>query len=95
MAGRQPRLDPAADDMVVDGEARGSDRLQHRIAQALAVIDLLRVGGLEQQAAHVDDLHQQAVASLQRMVVDMPRIRQVAAGRLLAIGGATVAGQGR
>ena len=54
MIGRELGVDPAADDMVVEREARRADRLQHRVAQPLAIVDLVGVGGLEQQAAQVD-----------------------------------------
>ena len=45
--------------------------------------------------SNLDDLQQQAVAGLDRMVVDVPRVRQVHTGRLLAQRGFEVAGQGR
>ena len=81
--------------MVIEREARRSDRLQHRVAQPLAVIDLLGVGSLEQQAAEVDDLHQHAVAGLDRVIVDMARIREVVSRGLLAGDYPPIAGQGR
>ena len=83
MVGGELDVDPAADDVMVEREARRADRLQHRVAQPLAIIELVGVGGLEQQAAQVDDLHQQAVARLDRMIVDVPGIRQVVARGLL------------
>jgi hypothetical protein len=43
----------------------------------------------------VDDLHEQTVASLERVVVHMPGIGQMLAGRLLARWGLRVAGQAR
>ncbi len=95
MAGAEADVDPAADDMVVEGEARRADRLQHRVAQALAVVDLLAVGGLEEEAAQMDHLHQQAVAGLDRVVVDVARVGKVLAGRQLAGDDPGVAGQGR
>ena len=76
----------APDHVVVDREPRAADRAQHRVAQLGAVVELVAVGGLEQQAAEVDRLHQQPVARLQRDVVDMARVRQMRAGRLLAPG---------
>ena len=88
-------VDPAADDVVIEGEARRADRLQHRVAQALAVIELVRVRRLEQQAAQVDELHQHAVARLDRVIVDVARIRKMMAGRALALDRLPVAAQGR
>jgi hypothetical protein len=76
-------VDPAADDMVIESESGRADRLEHRVAQALAIVDLFGVGGLEQEPSQVEGLHQQAVAGLDRMIVDMPRIGQVVAGGLL------------
>ena len=39
----------APHDVMIERVARRSDRLQRRIAQPLAVVDLFAVGGLEQQ----------------------------------------------
>jgi hypothetical protein len=81
--------------MVIDCVTRRSDRLQRGIAQLLAIIDLVGVGGLEQQAANLKHLHEQAVASLDRMIIDMAGVREVLACRLLARGGHGIARQGR
>ena len=70
--------------MGVERKARRADGAQHRIAQLRAVIELIAVGGLEQQAAEMDGLHQQAVAQLERLRIDVPRIGQVRSGGLLA-----------
>jgi hypothetical protein len=43
----------------------------------------------------VQDLHQQAVASLDRVIVDMPRVGQMVTRRLLACDGFGAAGQAR
>jgi hypothetical protein len=50
---RPRQLGLAPDYVVIDGVARGADRLQRGVAQPLAVIDLVRVRSLEQQPAHV------------------------------------------
>jgi len=81
--------------MVVEREARGSDGLQHRVAQPLPVIDLVRIRRLEQKAAQVDHLHEQAVASLDRVIVDMARIGQMLTRRALARDGIAPAVQAR
>ena len=80
---------------MIDREARRADRLEHRVAQRLAVIDLVGVGGLEQQAAQLDHLHQQPVARLDGVVVDVPRIGKVMPRRFLARDRPPVVGQGR
>ena len=81
--------------MVIEGEARRAYRLQHRVAQPLAIIELVRVGGLEQETAQVDELQQQAVARRDRMIVDMPRIRQVMPDWSLPCDRSGISGQGR
>ncbi len=75
----------APHDMMIEGIARRADRLQHRVAQQLAVIELVAVGGFEQDAAQADHLHQQPVARLDRMIVDVARIGQMLARRHLAV----------
>ena len=88
-------VDPPPDDVVIEREARGADRLQHRVAQPLAVIELVRVRRLEEQAAQVDELHQHAVARLDRVIVDMARIRKMMPAGALALDRLPVAAQGR
>src|SRR3954464_2677271 len=91
----QGDVEAAADDVVVEREARQADRLQSRVAQPLAVVDLLAVGGLEKEAAKMDRLHQQAVARLDRMIVDVARVGEVETCRLLARDDPRLPGQGR
>ncbi len=69
---------------MIKREARRTDRLQHHVAQPLAIVDLLGVGGLEQEAAKADDLHQQTVARGDSMIVDVVAKRQVAPGGRLS-----------
>ena len=80
---------------MIDGVARRADRLQSGIAQLLAVIDLVGIGGLEQEATDLDHLQQQSVTGLDRMIVDMASVREVPPGRLLARRGSGIARQGR
>ena len=77
------RLDPPAHDMVIERVARRADRPQHGIAQTLAVVQLVGLGGLEQQPAHADGQHQRAVAQPQHPVIEMVGIGQAAAGGFL------------
>ena len=95
MVGGKLDADPAADDMMVEREARRADRLEHRVAQPLAVVDLLAVGRLEQQAAQMDHLHQQAVAGLDRVIVDVAGVGEVEPRRPLARDDPRLSGQGR
>jgi hypothetical protein len=81
--------------MMIDGEARRTDRAQHRVAQLGPIVELVAVSRLEQQPAEVDHLHKQAVAQLDRRVVNVSSIRQVLASRLLAPRRIRVNGQGR
>jgi len=81
--------------MMVESELRGADRLQHRIAQALAIVDLFAVRGFEQQAAELEDLQEYAVACLDRMIVDMRRVGKVPARRRLFRYRLLIACQGR
>ena len=93
--GRQFGIHSSPHDMVVECKARRADRLQHRVAQALAVVELFRVSRFEMQSAQMDGLHQQPVAGSQRMFVDMAGIGQMIACRLLTRHDLGVAGQGR
>lgn len=77
---RQIGRDAAAQQVVVDGEARAADRLQHRIAQFLAKFQLGAVRRLEQQAVEADHLHQRSVAQQYGMIVQQRAIGQHAAG---------------
>ena len=88
-------LDRAAHHMIIDGEARGTDRLQHRVAQPLAIVQLLGVGRLEEQAAQMDDLEQHAVARLDSVIVDVARIGQMPSGGCFARDDLGIARQGR
>ena len=81
--------------MVVEREARRADRLQHRIAQHLPVVEFFAVGGLEQHAAQGYHLKQQAIAGFDNMIVALCCVRQVRARRLFAGDDFGVAGQGR
>jgi hypothetical protein len=74
------RIDPAAEDMVVEGEARGAERSQRGVAQVLTVVELVRVGGLERQAFQLQHLHQPAVAQQQGVVVDLRPVWKLASG---------------
>ena len=85
----------AADEMVVDRKARRADRAQHRIAQFGPVIELVAIRRLEQQSAQAQGLHQQTVARLDRVRVDMARIGQMRPRRHFARGHLGIAGQGR
>lgn len=95
IAGFERHFGLAADQVVVDGEMRGADRAQHRVAQFGAVIEFVGIRGLEQQPAEADGLHQRAVARLDGDIVDMPQIGQVRPRRFLARYGSLVPGQGR
>ena len=90
---REIGIDPAADDVVVDREARGPDRAKHRVAQFGAVIELAAIGGFEQQPADADGLHQIAIAGQDGGVVEMARKRQVRACRGLSCRGFAIAAQ--
>ena len=74
-------VDLAADHVVVDGEPRAGETAQHHVAHGLAVVQFLAVGRLERQAGQVDDLHQEAIARLQRDVVQVAGVRQALSGR--------------
>lgn len=67
--------------MVIDRKARIADRAQHRIAQFGAVIELIAIGGLEQQPAEADRLHQEAIARLDGVIVNMVRDSSLAIPR--------------
>jgi len=71
--------DPAANDVVIDDEARRTDGAQGGGADDLAMIDLVGVGGLEGKALEIDRLHQGAVAQRHGAVVE-----QVVVGQPLA-----------
>jgi hypothetical protein len=79
----------------VDREARGADRAQHGVAQFGAVVEVLGIGGLEQQAAKPDRLEQHAIARLERDIIDMAGIGQVRTRRRLARHDTPIARQGR
>jgi len=64
-------------------------------AQPLAIIELVGVGGLEQQAAHLDELHEQAIACLDREIVDVARVGQLLPRRLLPRGHPRIGDQAR
>ena len=55
-----------AQDVVVEGEVRAGDAAQHRLADGVAIVQVLGVGGLERQPGDLDDLHQHAVARRDR-----------------------------
>jgi hypothetical protein len=78
--------------MVKERKAWITDRLEHRVAQLLAVVYLLGIGGLEQKTTQCHDLHEQPVSGLDRMPVDMPREWQVTASRRLTGSGFSVSG---
>jgi hypothetical protein len=80
---------------MIDSVPRRSDSLERRVAKALSVVDFFGIGGFEEQTTHLDHLHQQAVASFDRMIVDMARVRKMLARRLFARRGGGIAGQGR
>lgn len=66
---------------MIDRKARIADRAQHRIAQFGAVIELIAIGGLEQQPAEADRLHQEAIGHsplLERLSGDSVPTRRVA-----------------
>ena len=64
-------LDAAPHDMMVKRKPRRPDRLQHGVAQRLAIIDFLGVGGLEQQPIERQYLHQATIAQQQGILVDL------------------------
>ena len=80
---RQVGVDPPAQDMMIEGEARRSDRLQHRIAKFLAIVDLIAVRRLEQEPVQAQHLHQSSIAQDDCVRVDLRRIGQHAAGGAL------------
>lgn len=57
--------------------------------------DLLAVGGLEQKAPQMEELHEHAVAGLDRVIVDMGGIGQMPSRWCLPRDDLRLAGQGR
>ncbi len=66
---------------MVYGEARRAYRLQHRVAQPLAIVDLVGVGGLEQQAAQAMTCISKPSRVTMVLSVDMVAVGQVPAHR--------------
>ena len=81
---REGRRHPAADHVVIEGEARRGGAAQHGLADRLAVVQLLVRRGLGGEAGQVQGLDQEAVAGLQGDVVDMAGVGQAVADAGLA-----------
>ena len=79
-AGRQLHRHPAADDVVIEHEARIEARPQHHLASRRMGVQRVGVLGLEQQAGHLQRGHQRSVAQQQRVRIDQPGIGQAVAG---------------
>jgi hypothetical protein len=76
-------LHPLSQNVVIEGEPRCAQGGEHGDAQVLAIVQLLRVGGLEQQSFEMDDLQQAIVLQQEGVVVDLSQIGQpLAAPRL-------------
>ena len=81
--------------MVIDGKAGAAERPQHRLPDRLAVVQFVGVGGFKRQAGQMDELQQQPVAGLNRVIIDMARIGQpVASPRLSRSDGVSACHQG-
>ena len=76
----------APDDVVVESEARAGDTAQNGLAHGLAIIQLVRIRGLEREAAKVDELHHPSVAGLDGRIVDMSGVGQARPRRLFLLG---------
>ena len=81
--------------MVIECKARRADCLQHRIAQRLAVVEFTGVSGFEEKPTQLEELHEETIAGLDRIIVDMAPIGKVNPGRLFARDDLQIACQGR
>lgn len=80
---------------MIKRKAGRPDRLKCRVAEQFPVVQLIGIGGLEQQPAELDDLHQQPVACLNRPIVDQSGVGQAFAGAGFARETPLIGGQAR